>query len=91
MAETKYYRISGRTREAVDQLLAVIEERDAALARVAELERVLAMVEWVYDADTSSAYGEYPWCKHTNLEDDDHAPDCPRQAALRKDAPSPPD
>lgn len=52
------------------------EQRDAARADAARLRAVLEAVEWVPDAP----HDWCPWCRM--WEENGHAPDCQRQAAL---------
>jgi hypothetical protein len=52
-------------------------------ARIAELERVLRMVEWIYDPSVPHWGSEIDWCPwcHQELQDN-HSADCPRQKVL---------
>jgi len=63
-------------------------------SRIVELERVLGMVEWLWNEAIHFEHGKWgtfrgyqcPWC--LNFKRKGHAPDCPRQIALGKQPPS---
>jgi len=54
------------------------------LNRIAELERVLGMVEWLHFQEKSDWIHEgilCPWCN--SFKEDGHDHDCPRQKAVK--------
>jgi hypothetical protein len=53
-------------------------EKQGYMDRIAELERVLGLVEWIRRSDMVPGY--CPWCD--NDKPDGHADDCPRQEVL---------